>query len=117
MELKRNGSQPSQKGPDEYFTGSVRIDSPFQATEPGRAGGAIVIFEPGADRMAFPSTGADTDRRFRLRLGAERGLTESRNSTRRHSLVPAKRAELARRNANHLRDTRRHRRSARRQGR
>lgn len=48
MELKRNGSQPSQKGPDEYFTGSVRIDSPFQATEPGRTGGAVVTFEPGA---------------------------------------------------------------------
>jgi len=48
MELKKNGSQASQKGPQEYFTGSVRIDSPFQATAPGRAGGAIVTFEPGA---------------------------------------------------------------------
>ena len=48
MELKRNGSQPSQKGPDDYFTGNVPIDSPFQAATPGRAGGAIVTFEPGA---------------------------------------------------------------------
>ena len=48
MELKRNGSQPSQKGPEDYFTGNVRIDSPFQAATPGRAGGAIVTFEPGA---------------------------------------------------------------------
>src|SRR4051794_25145533 len=48
MELKRNGSQPSQKGPEDYFTGNVRIDSPFQAATPGRAGGAVVTFEPGA---------------------------------------------------------------------
>lgn len=48
MELKKNGSQPSQKGPQEYFTGNVRIDSPFQANAPARASGAIVTFEPGA---------------------------------------------------------------------
>jgi quercetin dioxygenase-like cupin family protein len=48
MEVKRNGSQPSAKGPDEYFTGSVRIDTPFQGSAPARAGGAIVTFEPGA---------------------------------------------------------------------
>lgn len=48
MEIKRNGSQPSQKGSEEYFTGSVRIDSPFQGGTPARVGGAIVTFEPGA---------------------------------------------------------------------
>jgi quercetin dioxygenase-like cupin family protein len=48
MEVKRNGSQPSQKGPDEYFTGLVRIDTPFQASAPARVGGAMVTFEPGA---------------------------------------------------------------------
>ena len=48
MDLKRNGSQPSQKGPQEYFTGNVRIDSPFQANAPARASGAIVTFEPGS---------------------------------------------------------------------
>src|SRR4051812_15126806 len=48
MEIKRNGSQPSQKPPAEYFTGTVRLDSPFQAEEPARVGGAIVTFEPGA---------------------------------------------------------------------
>jgi quercetin dioxygenase-like cupin family protein len=48
MEIKRNGSQPSAKGPPEYFTGSVRIDTPFQAQAPARVGGAIVTFEPGA---------------------------------------------------------------------
>lgn len=48
MELARNGSQPSQKGPEEYFTGTVRIDPLFGATEPSRVSGAAVTFEPGA---------------------------------------------------------------------
>ena len=48
MEIKRAGSQPSGKGPAEYFTGAVRIDSLFQAHAPARAAGASVTFEPGA---------------------------------------------------------------------
>ena len=48
MKIQRNGSTPSRKGPAETFTGNVRIDSFFQAEAPGRAGGAIVTFEPGA---------------------------------------------------------------------
>ena len=30
MEIKRVGSQPSAKGPSEWFTGTVRIDPLFQ---------------------------------------------------------------------------------------
>ncbi|KPH61633.1 cupin domain-containing protein [Novosphingobium aerophilum] len=48
MKLIRNGTQPSIKGPADWFTGNVRIDSPFQGEAPARAGGAIVTFEPGA---------------------------------------------------------------------
>jgi len=48
MEIKRNGSQPSGKGPSDYFTGTVRVDPLFQAHEPARAVGASVTFEPGA---------------------------------------------------------------------
>jgi quercetin dioxygenase-like cupin family protein len=48
MNIKRNGSQQSREGPAEYFTGSVRIDTPFQASEPARVGGAMVSFAPGA---------------------------------------------------------------------
>jgi quercetin dioxygenase-like cupin family protein len=44
----RNGTKPSIKGPEAWFTGNVRIDNLFQIEEPGRAGGAIVTFEPGA---------------------------------------------------------------------
>jgi quercetin dioxygenase-like cupin family protein len=48
MKIKRNGSEPSVKGPAEYFTGTVRIDPLFQADPPARAMGASVTFEPGA---------------------------------------------------------------------
>ena len=48
MEIKRSGSQPSNKGPADWFTGTVRIDPLFQPTEPTRAAGNSVTFEPGA---------------------------------------------------------------------
>jgi quercetin dioxygenase-like cupin family protein len=48
MEIKRVGSQASNKGPADWFTGSVRIDPLFQAPEPARVSGAHVTFEPGA---------------------------------------------------------------------
>jgi quercetin dioxygenase-like cupin family protein len=46
--IKRSGSQPSSKGPEQYFTGNVRIDPLFQPTEPSRVSAALVTFEPGA---------------------------------------------------------------------
>ena len=48
MQITRSGSQPSARGPSEYFTGAVRIDSRFQGTSPARVGGGHVTFEPGA---------------------------------------------------------------------
>src|ERR1043165_4016181 len=48
MEIKRIGSQASNKGPADWFTGNVRIDPLFQASAPARAAGASVTFEPGA---------------------------------------------------------------------
>lgn len=48
MEIVRSGSQPSQLGAPEYFTGSVRVDARFQRQAPARIGGGIVTFEPGA---------------------------------------------------------------------
>jgi len=42
------GSQPSTHGSADHFTGSVQVDSRFQAEAPARSGGAIVTFEPGA---------------------------------------------------------------------
>jgi quercetin dioxygenase-like cupin family protein len=48
MQLKRAGSQPSQTGPAEYFTGVVRIDPLHSAAAPARVACASVTFEPGA---------------------------------------------------------------------
>ena len=48
MEITKSGSQPSAKGPADWFTGAVRIDSRFQREAPARVGGATVTFEPGA---------------------------------------------------------------------
>ena len=48
MNIQRNGSQPSVKGPADWFTGTVRIDPLFQPNDARRAAAAIVTFEPGA---------------------------------------------------------------------
>ncbi len=48
MNIKRSGSQPSNKGPADWFTGTVRIDPLIQANEPARVNGSAVTFEPGA---------------------------------------------------------------------
>ena len=48
MDIKRAGTQPSGKGPSDWFTGTVRIDPLFQAPDPARVQGAAVTFEPGA---------------------------------------------------------------------
>ena len=48
MQIKRSGSQPSGKGPSEWFTGTVRIDPLFPVTAPARAAGNAVTFEPAA---------------------------------------------------------------------
>src|SRR5437016_4555144 len=48
MEIKRAGSQPSTRGPSDWFTGTVRIDPLFQAPDPALVQGASVTFEPGA---------------------------------------------------------------------
>jgi quercetin dioxygenase-like cupin family protein len=54
MEIKRSGSQPSERGPAEYFIGTVRIDPLISAPGPARIFGASVTFEPGA-RTAWHS--------------------------------------------------------------
>jgi quercetin dioxygenase-like cupin family protein len=48
MDIKRIGSQPSNKGPADWFTGTVRVDPLFPANAPARTNGAQVTFEPGA---------------------------------------------------------------------
>jgi quercetin dioxygenase-like cupin family protein len=46
--ISRAGSQASLTGPAEFFTGTVRIDPLFPATDAAPFSGASVTFEPGA---------------------------------------------------------------------
>ncbi len=48
MDIYKAGSRASNKGPADWFTGTVRIDPLFTAPDPARAAGAAVTFEPGA---------------------------------------------------------------------
>ena len=48
MQIKRVGTQPSTRGPAEWFTGTVRVDPLFQAPDPAFVQGASVTFEPGS---------------------------------------------------------------------
>ncbi|KOC89457.1 (R)-mandelonitrile lyase [Winslowiella iniecta] len=48
MDIIKNGAKPTAEGPADYFTGSVAINAPFQASEPARVGGATVSFQPAA---------------------------------------------------------------------
>jgi len=51
MDVKRNGSRPPSKGPEAWFTGTVRVDPLFQVGDPQRLSGGQVTFEPGARTM------------------------------------------------------------------
>ena len=48
MQIFKNGSRLSRVGPDDWFTGRVRIDALFDAQNPARANGGLVTFEPAA---------------------------------------------------------------------
>ncbi|TNE72431.1 cupin domain-containing protein [bacterium] len=48
MEIYKNGSLPSIKGPQDWFTGSVRIDPLYQKKQVTKGAGALVTFEAGA---------------------------------------------------------------------
>jgi quercetin dioxygenase-like cupin family protein len=52
--IRRSGSQPSQRGSAEWFTGAVRIDPLFPAMEGSNVSAGLVTFEPGA-RSAWHS--------------------------------------------------------------
>ena len=81
MEIKRSGSQPSGKGPADWFTGTVRIDPLFERTDPARVAGAQRHVRAGcAHRVAHASARPDADRDGRLRLGAAPRAARSRKS-------------------------------------
>lgn len=106
MEIKRSGSQPSNKGPAGWFTGTVRIDPLFQASAPARAAGASVTFEPGA-RTAWHThpLGQTLIVTAGAGLAQREGWTGRADLSRRRRLVPARRKTLARLIANHGHDS------------
>ena len=48
MKIERNGSRPSTRGAQDYFSGSVRVEPVFQVGDPMRLNAGSVTFEPGA---------------------------------------------------------------------
>ena len=118
MEIKRIGSQPSIKGPADWFTGTVRIDPLFDPNASARAGAATVTFEPGA-RTAWHTH--PLGQRLIVTAGCGRVQTRRRpdrgNPTGRCRLVSTRREALARCRANYCHDAYRHSGSARWQGR
>ena len=90
MDITRSGSQPSGKGPSEYFTGTIRLDPLFEAPAPARAVGVSITVEPGA-REAWHSHQAspDPDRDGWLWPGPTLGWSHRGHSTRGRDLVRA----------------------------
>lgn len=54
MKIQGSGSQQTDLGPAEWFTGTVHVTMLFSAEEPARVSGGRVTFEPGA-RTAWHS--------------------------------------------------------------
>ena len=108
MEIKKNGTQPSGKGPEEYFTGNVRVDPLFEAPAPARVRGASVTFEPGAHTAWHTHPLGQT-----LIVTSGCGWVQSEGGPKREirpgdtGLVPTERKTLARRHADHRHDTHR----------
>ena len=90
MKIYRAGSRPAVAGPDNLFTGSVRIDALFEATEPGRTSAVLVTFEPGA-RTAWHTHPLDP----------VRGRAEERNPRGRRRLLQLRQEALAWRHGHH----------------
>lgn len=95
--ILRNGSQPSIKGPDAWFTGTVRIDPLFPAHTPARASSAYVTFEPGA-RTAWHTHPLGQALIITAGVGRVQvqGWADSGGPPRRYGLVPSIRQTLAR---------------------
>ena len=105
MDIKISGSQPSSKGPAEYFTGTVRIDPLFEGADPARARGASVTFEPGA-RSAWHTHPLGQTLIVTSGCGwvQSEGGPKMENTTGRRGLVPAEREALAWRHRDHAHD-------------
>ena len=74
MEIRRSDSQPSGKGPADWFTGAVRIDPLLTPVPPARVEGLAVTFESGArNGLAYAHARPDADRNVRRGLAQRAG--------------------------------------------
>ncbi|MBX6762119.1 MAG: cupin domain-containing protein, partial [Rubrobacteraceae bacterium] len=48
MKVTRNGRRPSGRGPAEWFTGDVYLDTAAEPSGPSRLAASVVHFTPGA---------------------------------------------------------------------
>lgn len=104
MDIQRAGSKPSQAGPADWFTGSVRIDPLFQAPDPALVAGASVTFEPGA-RTAWHTHPLGQTLIVTAGCGwAQRGRPGRGGQARRCRLVRSRREALARCYRHHRHD-------------
>jgi hypothetical protein len=96
MDIKRNGSRPSGKGPEAWFTGAVRVDPLFQVGDPTRVKRrSSDIRARCPHHVAHTSAGPDPDCHVRTRLGSMRGWTDRGSPPRRRYLVSTWREALA----------------------
>ena len=106
IDIKRNGSRPSQRGSADWFTGTVR--TPY-SRRPSRPASAPVKSHsnPVPARPGTPIRSGSADHHGRARSGAARGRPDRGSSSRRHRVVSA-RETLARRFAHGRDDSHRH---------
>ena len=105
MDIKRSGSQPSAKGPADYFTGTVRIDPLFEAPAPARVRRRERHLRARRPHgLAYPSARSDPDRHLGLRTGAALGRPDRGNPAGRRGVDSAGREALAWRRAEHRDD-------------
>ena len=86
MEIKRSGSQPSVKGPADWFTGTVRIDPLVATTSPARVAREASPLNRCRTASAYPPARAIPDRHSRLRSGSTRRRRDRTDQTRRCGL-------------------------------
>ena len=97
MEIKRAGSQPSGKGPADWFTGTVRIDPLLQRRIPRACRARASPSSPARAPHAYASIGADADCHGRLRSGTALGRPDRRDPAGRRGVVRSRGKTLARR--------------------
>ena len=95
LEIKRNDTRPSSKGPADYFTGTVHVEPLFQAPAPARVRGATSLSSRRPHRLAHAPARPDPDRYSRFRSGSAFGRSNRGNPPRGRGLVSARREALA----------------------